>query len=714
MKKQSLNGVWSYRVGCGEWVEKEVPFSELAVGHSECKKIFDIEYRADRVELKFDGITYNAKVFLNGELLGEMLPYSEYTFDIKDKVKPSGNEIRVELEDIDAAFGPVAGWENFGGIIRDVYLLYSANERITDAFFYSELQNDYRDAVCHIDIKGEKLSDCTYEISLSQNGSCVIKEETNAENKIFDFFLKDAKLWSPETPNLYKMQIKLIKNAKILDIYTHNVGIREIKCDRHRFLINGKHLFLRGVCKHEMVGSSGHCVSPSLIKRDMEDIKSLGCNFVRLVHYPHSKITLDIADELGLMVSEEPGLWWSDTSDKRIAEGSIEVLRRTIMRDRNHPSVAFWLSFNECQFTEEFLVESAKMCKATDPTRLVSGANCMSDEDTLKYYNICGFDFYTMHPYSETFARSMRSAKMLTDKPLVFTEWGGHFVYDNLKVMREFIYEMRKLYEKNSDDGALAGAFIWCYAEINDFNREWPASVDGRLLEGLVDYERNPRMCYSVFKNAWEEDMNPVKYSDRLLCQISENVSAFKYASGAISYDEVHSKLFDKPKPPFLTEQRPRMIKVGPVCENPPYPYIRKKPYVLSGTIEFSYSGDCGGVIVLGGTDITAGYPICGKIGETVANLVVTTESGEELVYPLRRGIELTSAFATYKSSRINPIASEAPRFMEFSYNGSYERYVMNKIQIKFDKCERVKTCRLISLDDKSLILVYAVLAIKN
>ena len=83
MKKfQSLNGLWEYRVGKGEFESKNVPFSTLPVGHSECKKSFDLDFNADKIFLKFDGITYAAKVFLNNCMLGEMLPYVEYSFDI--------------------------------------------------------------------------------------------------------------------------------------------------------------------------------------------------------------------------------------------------------------------------------------------------------------------------------------------------------------------------------------------------------------------------------------------------------------------------------------------------------------------------------------------------------------------------------------------------------------------------------------------------------
>ena len=153
--------------------------------------------------------------------------------------------------------------------------------------------------------------------------------------------VNDVNLWSPDSPNLYVLKVTLLNGEKELDVYTCKVGFREFICDKHRFLLNGEHLFIKGVCKHEMFGDSGHCPSLEQMRYDLQMIKDTGCNFVRLVHYPHNKKVLEIADEIGLMVSEEPGLWWSDTSDPEVSNGSLEVLRRTILRDRNHPSVVF-------------------------------------------------------------------------------------------------------------------------------------------------------------------------------------------------------------------------------------------------------------------------------------------------------------------------------------------------------------------------------------
>jgi hypothetical protein len=121
----------------------------------------------------------------------------------------------------------------------------------------------------------------------------------------------------------------------------------------------------------------------------------------------------------------------------------------------------------------------------------------------------------------------------------------------------------------------------------------------------------------------------------------------------------------------------------------------------------------CDGVILLGGTDIVSGYPLSGAYGEKVAELKVKFASGKESCYPLRNGIEITTAFATYRSSRIDPRASGAERFMEFSYNGSFERYVMNKTVFEFDTAEKVESAELIGTDGH-IVLTYALLGFKK
>jgi hypothetical protein len=156
------------------------------------------------------------------------------------------------------------------------------------------------------------------------------------------------------------------------------------------------------------------------------------------------------------------------------------------------------------------------------------------------------------------------------------------------------------------------------------------------------------------------------------------------------------------------------VIKIGPILENSPFCYLSKTPLVLceGDKTEFSTDAVLDGIIILGATDILCGYPF-GTRGELSATLIVKLATWEERIYPLRNGIEITTAFATYRSSRIDPRAEDATRFMEFSYDKSFECYVMNKITLSLGKTERVISAELIG-EGGHIILTYALLGYKN
>lgn len=712
MVSQSLNGYWEYRIGKGTYIQQVVPFSTIPVGHSECRRYFDVTMPCKKVFLQFDGITYAAKVLLNGVEIGEMLPYCEYRFDITDAVRSQGNLLEVLLEDISPAFGPTAGWENFSGIIRDVTVLYAAENYIEDVFFHSTLLNDYTDAEITVETRAALPNDAVFEISLSQDGNTVLCYTQKAEEPFQPHVLKNVRLWSPETPQLYELCVRLTENGEEVDRYCCLVGVREFSRDRHRFLLNGKPLFLKGVCKHEMFGDGGHCPTVEQMEQDMRMIKETGCNFVRLVHYPHNKKILDIADRLGLMVSEEPGLWWSDTANPQVSAGSLEVLRRTILRDRNHPSIVFWLSFNECKFTEKFLVDSARICRENDPTRMVSGANCMSNEDTKKFYNICNFDFYTMHPYAPTFERSMVSARYLTDKPLLFTEWGGYYVYNNPKLLSEFIDEMNKLYLANSDEGALAGAFYWCWAEVKDFNRGRPACIDGNLSEGLVDIYRHPTMIYDAFSAAIQKIGKPQQEAEFWYEPLGDAVTGkrpLSNDSNPSAFDALVKDVtaFEGSRP----SMRRRALKYGPLLQG--VPLLDGVPAVIADGTTVNYTCGYGveKITVIGLVSAKKGYPLYGEYGETVATLQMHFADGNRKEYVLRNGVDVTTVFTTKESSRINPVAETATRVAEFGYDRNFENYVIHSLELDTDTDVPLTSVSVISADNGYGLLLYGILA---
>ena len=708
---QNLNGTWKYRIGKGKEREIEVPFSALPVGHSECSRMFNLEHHAERVFLRMEGITYAAKVYVNDNFLGEMGPYSEYRFEITDIVKAEGNTLLVELEDISPEFGPVEGWGNYGGIIRDVNLLFAEKNYIEDVFFHSTLVNDYKDAEFVVETISD-LGTGIFDISLYDGNELISQFTQKAGDKFEARQLSGVKLWDVKYPNLYRLEVKLYEDENLVDTYECRVGFRSFEKDRHRFILNGKPIFLKGVCKHEMVEQSGHCPTEEQVRRDLQMIKDAGCNFVRLVHYPNHKRTLDIADELGLMVCEEPGLWWSNTANPAVAEGSLNVLRRTIYRDRNHASIMFWLCFNECRFTPQFLIASAKTTRECDPTRMVSGANCMSDQDTIIYYNQCDYDFYTMHPYHQEPSRAKMSARILFDKPLLFTEWGGFFVYDRSELLKDFLYEMHQLFLNNDDMGALAGAFFWEWSELDDFNRGQPACTDGVLKEGLVDINRKPTRIYEAFCEAMREfdqdEPTPppfwmdkeVEFSGDHTVTFGFDAESFKANVKKTNFDEMISG-----------KERRRYLKVGPVLQKvgalQNIPTVLKDRDVLE--TECGFSGK--EVSFYGMTSFSKGYPLSGMYGEDVAEVIFLFEDGTEKSVVLKNGVDITTVFKLRSSSIINPVAENAERVAEFGYDKNFEWYVLNKLVIQTDSDKIIENIKIKSMNNGYELLIYGMSA---
>lgn len=710
---QNLNGTWEYRVGKGAFRPIAIPFSALPVGHSECRRTFDLCGEGEKVWLKFDGITYAADVYLNGRHLGHMGPYCEYEFDITSIARPTDNELLVELEDIAPKFGPTAGWENFGGIIRDVTVVYAPANRIENVFAHSVLCDDYTAANLTVETACTVPAQGQFEVRLSYEGETVLSYVQPANEAAVPHRVSDIRLWSLDTPCLYQLDVALTVNGQTVDAYTANVGFRELTCDKQRFYFNGQPIFLKGVCKHEMVGESGHCPTEEQMEADMRRIKETGCNFVRLVHYPHNKRMLDIADRLGLLVSEEPGLWWSDTADPDVSAGSIEVLKRTILRDRNHACVAFWLCFNECHFTEQFLIDSAAACRQYDPTRMVSGANCMNDQDTLKYYNLCGFDFYTMHPYAPTLSRPMESARVLCDKPLLFTEWGGYYVYDNPHLLTEFFQGFNDLYRGVHEGMALAGAFFWFWAELNDFNRGKPACVDGNLAEGLLHSDRTPTLIYEAFREGMAllgtaPADDPFWYSPRTDRRLT-GTNLLKDVP-CDSFTPHFQQLADAHRAPDIP--RRRNLKVGPVLQQ--IVPLNDTPLLLDDGREIHIHPQspiaAHAVTVVGLVCLDKGYPLSGAYSEPVATLRMIFEDGGEQTYTFKNGEEVTTVFTTNLSSRINPVAQCAETIADFGYEKNFEQYLLHAVDIPVTNTTPIKEVRLTSCNNGYGLLLYGIL----
>lgn len=700
-KKIDLGGMWNFRVPDGEYTKRRVPGSYFCCGFSEYNRSFTwTKTTGKRVFLCTEGINYEGTILVNGQVVGTTLPYCHDAFDITDLLEED-NEITVQVKDIYAPFGMVAGWCCYSGIIRAIYLEERSEAYLEDVWFRQTLTDDLSraDATLAVELAGKVPANARVRAELFRHGESVAICE-GLEHLAFS--VEEPKLWSPDTPNLYELCVTLTVDGNPVDSWEMEVGFRSFKMDDKRFYLNGKPIFLAGVCRHDLGSAEkGHTLTDEDIERDLRMIKELGVNFVRLVHYPHDKRVIQMADRMGLLVSEEPGLWWSDLSNPNLTGGALEILKKTILRDRSHPSIAFWMSFNECVFTQEFLNDTIKVARQYDPDRYASGANCMNIEMTKSMFDIANIDFYTFHPYGTDPTSVANGIGVRTPiqthfdafvgKPLVFTEWGGWFVVGNPELFRRFCQSMKNA----KNEGKLAGMFYWAFADMYEYNRA-DASIDGVQYEGLVTLDRRPKENYYVFQKFLRElNEAPIPLSPAMVVEpasLTDDTQSVAVPLSAFSETEEQKAAWDA-----ATEQS-RMTKTSIVLPHRKRRYITYGPKLpqncpMVGNLQFDalqspiviseqapklkipVAGKGKQLVLLGNALYTCGYPVNGEYGEVCAKLTLRYADGSETVVPLRNGYELLTVNTTFAGSKIDPISPILKKAITFSYNKNFENY---------------------------------------
>ena len=361
-------------------------------------RTFHLEELPSKATLVFEGLDTYADIYLNGTLIGSadnMLIAHEFSAEnlicgknelvvhikpvfLESRKHPIGAgsfvHLRYNAESLSVRKAAhMFGWDIMprilsGGIWRSVRLETVRVERIEEIYMRTSALRKTK-AILRLYSQTALKDDFAYDYSLKVEGVC--KDSR---------FEKDIRLWNAsgtehievEAPylwwtkdmgeqNLYTVTATLMHGDEVIDRVSFRTGVRTFELKRTSladengefcFYLNGEPFFFVGICRHDL-GSfeQGQTLPDSDIERDLRMIKDLGANCVRLVHYPHDKRVVEMADRLGLFISEESGLWWSDMHNPAITEGAIEVLEKTIHRDRSHACVAFWMSFNECPIT---------------------------------------------------------------------------------------------------------------------------------------------------------------------------------------------------------------------------------------------------------------------------------------------------------------------------------------------------------------------------
>lgn len=487
------------------------------------KKSFDYELSnsSNRLFLYFGAANYKSEVYLNGTKLGvHEGGFTPFNFEITSIVQPKDNYLVVKVDDKRIKEGiPTINtdWWNYGGITRDVKLIEEPSTFIQD---YEVQLSKGSTSTIHGFVK---LNNVTKEekVTISIPELKINKTITvNNDQKVsYEISSKKIQLWSPESPKLYTVYIKTDQES-----LEDQIGFREIKTNGGEILLNGKHIFLRGISIHEenpMRGGRAYNEADALVLLNWA--KELGCNYVRLAHYPHNEYMVRMADKMGLMVWEEIPVYWTvDFTNKNTLKNAENQLTEAITRDLNRASIIIWSMANETPPSEtrnNFLIELVKKTKSLDDTRLVSaalekhskeGVNIV-DDAIGEYMDIVAFNQYTGW-YGGSLEKAPDAKwNIKYNKPVVISEFGGgalqglHGTINErwTEEYQEYLYQQNlKMIEKIPN---ISGMSPWILADFRSPKRVLPNIQDGWNRKGLISNNGAKKKAFYTLQNFYKK-----------------------------------------------------------------------------------------------------------------------------------------------------------------------------------------------------------------
>ncbi|WP_143873639.1 glycoside hydrolase family 2 TIM barrel-domain containing protein [Catenovulum sediminis] len=333
--------------------------------------------------LNFDGIYNHSVIWVNGvQLHSEINGYKPFNIDLTPYLKPKGQNNNIAIK-VDRSRYIDSRWYTGSGIYRDVTLhqVRKLHIPVWGTYITTPTVTDKNSTVSiQTTIKNTSNKKQNYQLIarlLDKDGTLVAVEQTHSstnaattdtQNQLLS--LQNTKLWSPNTPYLYKLEVSIVQDGVEISKNSNSVGFRTLQFDPEKgFFLNGQHTLIKGVNLHHDAGLVGAAVPDDVWIRRLTKLKQAGVNAIRTAHNPASKAFLDLCDKMGFLVQAEIFDEWDNPKDKRlnqeerhddyISRGYADYfqthaeqdLKTSILRDRNHPSIIMWSIGNEIEWT---------------------------------------------------------------------------------------------------------------------------------------------------------------------------------------------------------------------------------------------------------------------------------------------------------------------------------------------------------------------------
>ena len=491
------------------------------------KRSFDWRPNGDhRTLLYFGAVNYDAHIYVNGKFVGHHVGgFTPFNYDVTDELKEGENFVILKVDNKRHAENvptQIFDWWNYGGITRDVMLIdvaptYVENYRL-------------RLASTEVDKRGTRPVTFSVKLNKAEVGQQVtldvpelklhqVVATDNEGTASVTMKAKKVQLWSPENPKLYQVEIRLGE-----EIIKDEIGFRTIETRGKQLLLNGQPIFLKGISIHEeKPNGGGRANSTEDAHTLLSWAKELGCNFVRLAHYPHNEYAVREAERMGILVwSEIPVYWtiaWTNPDTYRNAERQLTDM---ILRDQNRANVIIWSIANETPHSPErdqFLSRLALHARSLDTSRLISMAMEVTSASNFKnrlqdnmheYVDVVSFNQY-IGWYRDVNDAAKMSWEIPYDKPVIVSEFGGGAKYGlhgekNQRWTEEF---QENLYRENcamlDKVEGLAGTSPWILKDFRSPRRVLNGVQDYYNRKGLFSDNGEKKKAFYVLKEWYEQ-----------------------------------------------------------------------------------------------------------------------------------------------------------------------------------------------------------------
>lgn len=519
-----------------------------------------------RYYLKIDAASKAAEVTVNGKSAGSHVGgYTAFVVDVTDYIQKE-NIIEITVDNGRKDITPIsADFTFWGGIYRDVWLVSTPEQHFrmdnmgSDGVFVSTPEvNGQRGK---IQVKGEVTNDAETSVTLevqnqiySPQGDLLQTRKQKVklkagETREFGYVsdvIANPDLWSPETPSLYKVKTQLLnpKTNEVIDEKTNKVGFRWFAFDGNKgFSLNGKPYKLRGVNRHQDQAPVGVALDDEAHRRDIRLIKELGCNFIRISHYPQDDAIVEMCDELGLLAWEEIPIINIVPDTPGYADNCELNLREMIRQHYNHPSIIAWGYMNEILLTvppvdspewqpcKERTVALAQRLEAALKEEDSSRVSVMAFNMT-NLYNEIGLDLEDVvgwNLYQGWYVDKLEDFnKWCEDQhrryphhPMIISEWGAgsdRRLHTTEGRAFDFSMEYQQTYVEHylpfiEEKEWISGCTYWNFIDFNVAARQ--ESMPRVNNKGLFYNDRTPKDVAYYFKSMWRKDIPVLRIASR-------------------------------------------------------------------------------------------------------------------------------------------------------------------------------------------------------